>query len=126
MLRVPVHEPAALSQPDRSALTAEIQRVLAALSEVEACYESDQDCLKGWSGPEAIRMRFIEQLDARHARAREPLVQRLANLHQQITTAAMLQSLRSLQHKGAEVGNGSGRARPSRGYRMRCSSRWGA
>jgi hypothetical protein len=55
MLRVPVHEPAALSQPDRSALTAEIQRVLAALSEVEACYESDQDCLKGWSGPEAIR-----------------------------------------------------------------------
>jgi hypothetical protein len=35
MLRVPVHEPAALSQPDRSALTAEIQRVLAALSEVE-------------------------------------------------------------------------------------------
>ena len=126
MLRVPVHEPAALSQPDRSALTAEIQRVLAALSEVEACYESDRECLKGWSGPDAIRVRFIEQLDARHAKAREPLVQRLANLHQQITTAAMLQSLRSLQHKGAEVGNGTGRARPSRGYRMRCSSRWGA
>ncbi|MGF9758284.1 hypothetical protein AAII07_24085 [Microvirga sp. 0TCS3.31] len=126
MPRVPVHEPTALSQADRGALTTEMQRVLATLSEVEACYESDRECLKGWSGPEAIRMRFIEQLDARHARAREPLVQRLANLHQQITTAAMLQSLRSLQHKGAEVGNGSGRARPSRGYRMRCSSRWGA
>ena len=126
MPRVPVHEPAALSQPDCGALTTEIQRVLTALSEVEACYESDRECLKRWSGPDAIRVRFIEQLDARHAKAREPLVQRLANLHQQITTAAMLQSLRSLQHKGAEVGNGTGRARPSRGYRMRCSSRWGA
>ena len=98
MLRVPVHEPAALSQPDRSALTAEIQRVLAALSEVEACYESDQDCLKGWSGPEAIRARFVEQLDAHHAQEREPLVQRLADLHQQITTASMFQRLHSLQH----------------------------
>jgi hypothetical protein len=98
MLRVPVHEPAALSQPDRSALTAEIQRVLAALSEVEACYESDQDCLKGWSGPEAIRVHLVEHLDARHAQAREPLVQRLAELHQQITTASMFQRLRSSQH----------------------------
>ena len=126
MSRAPVHEPAAQSQADRGALPPEIQEVLAALSEVEARYESELECLKGWSGPEAIRMRFIEQLDARHAEAREPLVQLLADLHQQITTAAMLQSLRSLQHKGAEVSNGSGRVRPSRGYRMRCSSRWGA
>jgi hypothetical protein len=100
--------------------------VLAALSEVEARYESELECLKGWSGPEAIRVRFIEQLDARHAKVREPLVQLLADLHQQITTAAMLQSLRSSQHKGAEVRNGSGRVRPSRGYRLRGSSKWGA
>ena len=126
MSRAPLHEPAARSQADRGALPPEIQEVLAALSEVEARYESELECLKGWSGPGAIRMRFIEQLEARHAEAREPLVQLLADLHQQITTAAMLQSLRSSQHKGAEVGNGTGRARPSRGYRMRCSSRWGA
>ena len=98
MLRVPVHEPAALSKSDRSALTAEIQRVLAALSEVEACYESDRDCLKGWSGPEAIRARFVEQLDAHHAQEREPLVQRLAELHQQITMASIIQRLRGSQH----------------------------
>jgi hypothetical protein len=98
MLRVPVHEPAALSQPDRSALTAEIQRVLAALSEVEACYESDQDCLKGWSGPEAIKVRLVEHLDAHHAQAREPLVQRLADLHQQITMASIIQSLGGSRH----------------------------
>ena len=98
MLRVPVHEPAALSQPDRSALTAEIQRVLAALSEVEACYESDQECLKGWSGPEAIKVRLVEHLDAHHAKEREPLVQRLADLHQRITMASIIQSLRGSRH----------------------------
>ena len=126
MSRARVHEPAAQSQADRGVLPPEIQEVLAALSEVEARYESELECLKGWSGPDAIRMRFIEQLEARHAKAREPLVQLLADLHQQITTAAMLQGLRSTQHKGAEVGNGSGRVRPSRGYRLRGSSQWGA
>ena len=126
MSHAPVHETVALSSSDPGTLITEVQRVLTALSEVEGCYESDRECLQGWSGPEAIRVRFIEQLDARYARAREPLVQRLADLHQQITTEAMLQSLRSLQHKGAEVSNGTARARPSRGYRMRCSSRWGA
>jgi hypothetical protein len=117
MSRAPVHEPAAQSQADRGALPPEIQEVLAALSEVEARYESELECLKGWSGPDAIRVRFIEQLEARHAEAREPLVQLLADLHQQITTAAMLQNLRSSQQKGAEVSNGSGRVRPSRAYR---------
>jgi hypothetical protein len=96
--RAPVHEPATLPQPERGALTAEIQRVLAALSEVEACYESDRDCLKDWSGPEAIRARFIEQLEAHHTKAREPLVQRLADLHQQITMASIIQSLRGSRH----------------------------
>jgi hypothetical protein len=98
MLRVAVNETAALSPPDGSALTAEIQRVLTALSEVEACYESDREGLKGWSGPDAIRVRFIEHLEARHAEAREPLVQRLAELHQQITTASMFQRLRGSRH----------------------------
>jgi hypothetical protein len=98
MSRALVHEPAALFPPNRGILIAEIQRVLAVLSEVEACYESDRECLEGWSGPEAIRARLVEHLDAHHAQAREPLVQRLANLHQQITTASMFQRLRSSQH----------------------------
>ena len=98
MARVPVHKPAALSPPVCGALTAEIQRVLAVLSEVEACYESDRECLKGWSGPEAIRVRLSEHLEAHHAQEREPLIRRLADLHQQTTTAAMFQSLRDLRH----------------------------
>jgi hypothetical protein len=98
MLRVAVNETAALSPPDGSALTAEIQRVLTALSEVEACYESDREGLRCWSGPDAIRVRFIEHLEARHAQERQPLVQRLADLHQQITMASIIQSLRGSRH----------------------------
>jgi hypothetical protein len=98
MARVPVHKPTALSPPDCSALTVEIQHVLAVLSDVEACYESERECLKGWSGPEAIRVRLGKHLDTRHAQEREPLVQRLADLHQQITTASMIQSLCRHKH----------------------------
>ena len=98
MSHAPVREPAALSPPDPGTLSTEIQRVLTALADVEACYENDRECLKGWSGPEAIRVRFMERLDARHAQEREPLVQRLAELHQQITTASMIQSLRNSHH----------------------------
>src|SRR5215203_759676 len=98
MLRAPINKPAALAQADRGVLPPEIQRVLAALSEVEARFESDRECLEGWSGPEAIRARLVEHLDAHHAQAREPLVQRLAELHQQITTASMLKSLRASRH----------------------------
>ncbi len=90
MSRILANKAAALSHPNRGALTAEIQRVLAVLSEVEACYESDRECLKGWFGPEAIKVRLVEQLDAHHAQEREPLVQRLADLQQQITTASMI------------------------------------
>ncbi len=95
MRRSPLPQAAALFQSDRGALAAEIQRVLAVLSEVESCYASDRECLKGWSGPEAIKVRLVEHLEAHHAQEREPLVQRLAQLHQQITTASMLESLRS-------------------------------
>lgn len=98
MSRAPVHESAAQSQADRGVLPPEIQEVLAALSEVEARYESELECLKGWSGPDAIRVRFIEQLDAHHAQERQPLIQRLADLHQQITTASMIQSLCRHKH----------------------------
>ncbi|WP_114946772.1 hypothetical protein [Microvirga calopogonii] len=98
MSRILANETAALSQSDRGALNAEIQRVLAVLSEVEAFYENDRECLKGWSGPYAIRVRLVEHLEARHAEERGPLVQRLADLHQQITLASMFESLPGLQH----------------------------
>ena len=98
MSRIPLKQTTAPSPSDRGALTAEMQRVLAVLADVEACYESDRECLKGWSGPEAIKVRLVEHLDAHHAQAREPLVQRLADLHRQITMASIIQGLGGSRH----------------------------
>ncbi|WP_114188419.1 hypothetical protein [Microvirga aerophila] len=67
--------------------------MLAALSDIEARYDSDREGLKGWSGPEAARERLLDLLEARHRREREPLVQQLAELHQSETFALMFRNL---------------------------------
>jgi hypothetical protein len=82
MLCVPTSEPVALREVDRSDLAPEIQSTLAALAEVEARYESDRECLEGWSGSNAIRLRLLDHLEARHRQERQPLVQQLAALYQ--------------------------------------------
>jgi hypothetical protein len=43
-------------------------------------------------------VRLVEHLDAHHAQAREPLVQRLADLHRQITMASIIQGLGGSRH----------------------------
>ena len=93
MLRVPTTEPEAPVQIDLSGLSPDIQSALAVLSDIEARYESDRESLESWSGPEAIRKRLLDLLEARHKREREPLVQRLAELHQHTTFAQIFRNL---------------------------------
>jgi hypothetical protein len=93
MLRVLINQPTALVEIDPSSLSPEIRTALAALSDIEARYESDYEGLKGWSGPEAARERLLDLLEARHLREREPLVQHLAELHQRLTFASMFRNL---------------------------------
>ncbi|WP_373867468.1 hypothetical protein, partial [Microvirga aerophila] len=70
MLRVLPVEPEARVEIDRSGLSPEIRTMLAALSDIEARYDSDREGLKGWSGPEAARERLLDLLEARHRRER--------------------------------------------------------
>ena len=93
MLRVPTTEPEAPVQIDLSGLSPDIKSALAVLSDIEARFESDRESLDSWSGPEAIRKRLLDLLDARHKREREPLVQRLAELHQRMTFAQIFRNL---------------------------------
>ncbi len=93
MLRVLPVEPEAWVEIDLRGLSLEIRTALAALSDIEARYESDREVLKGWSGPEAARQRLLDLLEARHRREREPLVQQLAELHRSETFALMFRSL---------------------------------
>ena len=97
MLRVLPVEPEARVEIDLSGLSPEIRTTLAALSDMEARYESDREGPKGWSGPEAARERLLDLLEARHRCEREPLVWRLAELHQRLTFASMFRSLHSIQ-----------------------------
>ncbi len=93
MLRVLPVGPEAQVEIDPSGLSPEIRTALAALSDIDARYESDREGLKGWSGPESARQRLLNLLEARHQREREPLVQHLAELHQNLTFASMFRSL---------------------------------
>lgn len=95
MLRVPANTTQDLIKADQSDLTSALHTTLANLSEVEARYESDRECLTEWPGPDAAKERLLDLLVARHAREREPIVQLLAELHQQITMAAMFRNLHS-------------------------------
>jgi hypothetical protein len=94
----PETNPAALNAVDLSGLSPEIRSALAVLAEVEARYERDRASLVAWQGPNVLKRRFLDQLETRHAQEREPVVQRLAQLHQQMTTASMLHNLRGLTH----------------------------
>ena len=61
-------------------LLPQLQSTLAALADIEARYQSDQEQLQGWAGPEAIKTRFAAQLAEHYQRERTPYVQRLAEL----------------------------------------------
>ena len=61
-------------------LLPQLQNTLAALADIELRYQSDQEQLQGWAGPEAIKTRFAAQLAERYQRDRTPYVQKLTEL----------------------------------------------
>ncbi len=62
----------------------QIDDILAVLAIVDAGFELDQETPCEWSEPERIKHRFLHQLETRHARERECLVQHLAELHKEL------------------------------------------
>lgn len=74
-------------------LDPEIRIALAALAEAEDRYARDRRTLERWGGPQALRDRLLAQLETRHARQRQMLVRRLADLHRGITIALLFRDL---------------------------------
>jgi hypothetical protein len=68
----------------------QIDDTLAALAIFEADFELDRETLLEWSGPELIKQRFLHQLETRHTRKREWLVQHLAELHNELEMWGMI------------------------------------
>ena len=83
------------TRTDVDSLTSEIQAALAALADVETRYEADRAQVEQWTGPAAWKARLRAGVEAGHPREREPLVQRLAELHREMTAALMFKRVSS-------------------------------
>jgi len=63
---------------------AEASRLLAALADLDARYETQRDHLDAWSGPEAVKQRLLADLEQKHRATREPYAMQVAALERQI------------------------------------------
>jgi hypothetical protein len=89
--RVPELPSAANVYPDE--LQNEIQGALATLADVEVLYEKRRDRVDRSPAPQRVKTRLCEQLERQRQRDREPLVRRLAELHQRLMSATMFRTL---------------------------------
>jgi hypothetical protein len=64
-----------------------LQATLAALADLDIQREIQQDSLEEWSGPDEVKRRLMTEVEASWQSAREPLVQRLAQLHSRLGEA---------------------------------------
>ena len=76
--------PAILLDPEGVARAIEAE--LAALAEVEADHTREQRRLERWAGSTNLKQHRAKQIEVLHWHDREPHVQRLAKLHQQMMT----------------------------------------
>ena len=58
-------------------LLPELQSALAALADVEVRYETAREHLQVWTGPDAIKMHLVADLEARYRSERDRCDQRL-------------------------------------------------
>jgi hypothetical protein len=74
-------------------LEAAMQETLATLADVDLAYEQHRKMLDGWSGSKTQRERLRAESDVLHKKEREPLVMRLADLHDRISRLTLLRTL---------------------------------
>ena len=77
-----VHTPPIPTYPED--LLPELQRVLAALADLDVRYETERDHLESWSGPEEVKQRLLTELEQKHRAMREPYAMRVAELERQL------------------------------------------
>ncbi len=85
MLQTTTGDTAAPAQDYLDDLTPDILAALAALAAVETRYQIKREALFQVSGPDTLKQRFSDQLEARHRQEREAAVQRLVELHYRLT-----------------------------------------
>ena len=75
-----------------SDLTPALQQALAILADLDLSYDEAREKLALCRGPDALKQRLSEQLEARRKREREPILCRLAELQKHIRRAVGAQA----------------------------------
>jgi hypothetical protein len=88
MLQTATGDSAAPEQGYLDDVTPDILAALAALAAVETRYRTKREALYQVSGPDTLKERFSDQLEARHLQEREAVIQRLVELHYSLTVTA--------------------------------------
>ena len=88
MLQTTTGDTAAREQVYQDDLTPDILAALAALAAVETRYRTKREALYQVSGPDTLKQRFSDHLEARHQQEREAAIQRLVELHYSLTVTA--------------------------------------
>src|SRR3954454_3915783 len=81
------------------------------LANLDIRHEIERDYLEEWSGPDEVKQRLMAALEARWQRDREPIVQGLTQLEEQIRAPRKAHRPESVRHKGRAC---SGRTRVER------------
>jgi hypothetical protein len=74
-------------------LAAAIQETLATLADVEYLYEQRRKFVDEWTGPDAEKQILLDEVEVLHRRDREPLVLRLADLHERTLRLMLLRTI---------------------------------
>ena len=77
-----IHTPPVPTYPED--LLPELQRVLAALADLDVRYETEREHLEDWSGPEEVKQRLLADLEQKHRVMREPYAMQVAELERQL------------------------------------------
>ena len=74
-------------------LAAAIQETLATLADVEYLYEQRRKFIGDWTGPDTQKQILLDEVEVLHRRDREPLVLRLADLHERTLRVTLLRTI---------------------------------
>ena len=89
-------------------LLSALQSTLASLADVDVRYEIERDYLEEWRGPDGVKRRLMAALEAGWRRDREPIVERLTRLQNQMRAPASAHGPESVRHKGVVGSTGTG------------------
>src|SRR5215217_6236063 len=77
-----------------------LQSTLASLTDLDIRHEIERDYLEEWSGPDEVKQRLMAALEVRWQHDREPIIQRLTQLEEQIRAPRKAHRPESVRHQG--------------------------